>query len=201
MLPLSNGYGRPGYEECAKFEAANHIHKPAPFHSSLVWTPRSSRRGRRGWRASGKGQAGASPWQETFNIWQSLQKTGDIRSPWEDENIGSPAGKTMRYWGLPGGEVAVTVLFLNLDVKVHGKSFWSRPETKHPSWLFVSLPVPVEIIVAVVEEHAVESFMLGVPNVDHKACLETAIIRHGQRNHLQIQINTTSNLHCSNVER
>ena len=57
-----------------------------------------------------------------------------------------------------------------------------------------SCVVPVEIVVAIVEEHAVESFMLGVPDVDHKACLVTAIIRHSQRNHLKIHITKTLNL-------
>ena len=52
----------------------------------------------------------------------------------------------------------------------------------------------MKIVVAIVEEHAVESFMLGVPDVDHEAGLETAIRRHSQWNHLKIQIEKLFNL-------
>ena len=45
--------------------------------------------------------------------------------------------------------------------------------------------VLVEIIVAIVKEHAVEPLMLSVPDVDDEASVVAAILGHRQRNHLK----------------
>ena len=43
----------------------------------------------------------------------------------------------------------------------------------------------MEVIVAIVKEHAVEPLVLGVPDVDDEASVVAAILGHCQRNHLQ----------------
>ena len=63
---------------------------------------------------------------------------------------------------LAGGQVTVAVLLLDLDVEVDGQAV---------------RPGPVLVVVAVVEEHAVEPLLLGVTDVDHEAGLEEAVFR------------------------
>ena len=43
----------------------------------------------------------------------------------------------------------------------------------------------MEIVVAIVKEHAVEPLMLSVPDVDDEASVVAAILGHCQRNHLE----------------
>ena len=43
----------------------------------------------------------------------------------------------------------------------------------------------MEIVVAIVKDHAVEPLMLSVPDVDDEASVVAAILGHCQRNHLE----------------